>query len=218
MKKAVVLLSGGLDSSTTLYFAKKKGFECHCLIFDYGQRHRKEINAAKKIAHKAHCPQNLIKIHLPWKGSSLLDSHMVLPRKRRIFKGIPSTYVPARNTIFLSFALSYAETINAKSIFIGANVLDYSGYPDCRPRYFQAFRRLVALATREGIRDNRIKIEVPLLYLKKSEIIKLGVKLGVPYEMSWSCYEGKKRPCGICDSCKLRAKGFREAGTRDPSL
>lgn len=215
MKKAIVLLSGGLDSATTLYIAKDKGFAAHCLIFDYSQRHKKEVQAAKKVAGLAQCPFYVIKINLPWKGSSLLDKKMGLPIDR-IGREIPSTYVPARNTIFLSFALSYAEAIGAQDIFIGANVLDYSGYPDCRPQYFNAFNILAALATKCGVEDKKIKIQTPLINLKKSEIIKLGYKLGVPYQATWSCYKGGKKPCGRCDSCVLRAKGFREANKQDP--
>lgn len=217
MRKAVVLLSGGLDSTTTLYIVKNKGFQVHCLIFDYGQRHKKEVKAAKKVAKIAKCPFYVIKINLAWKGSSLLDKKMRLPMNRR-GKEIPSTYVPARNTIFLSFALSYAETIGARDIFIGANALDYSGYPDCRPRYYQAFNRLAALATRCGVEHKKIKIHTPLINLKKSQIIKLGFKLGVPYGATWSCYRGGRQPCGRCDSCVLRAKGFLEAGLSDPPL
>lgn len=218
MKKAVVLLSGGLDSATTLYAAQERGFQVHCLIFDYGQRHRREIRSAQRIAKRAHCPATVIKIRLPWKGSSLLDKKKALPQKREIFKGIPSTYVPARNTIFLSFALSYAEAIGASRIFIGANAVDFSGYPDCRPKFYQAFNKLSGLATKRGIEHKAIKIETPLIGLKKSEIIKQGLKRGVPYQLTWSCYEGGKRPCGQCDSCLIRKKGFKEAGLKDPAL
>ncbi len=218
MKKAIVLLSGGLDSTTTLYIARHKGFDVHGLAFDYGQRHKKEIQAAKKVAQLACCPLKIIKITLPWKGSSLLDKTLPLPLDKKIRKGIPSTYVPARNTIFLSFSLSYAEAIGASHIFIGANDLDYSGYPDCRPRYYQAFNVLARLATKSGVEGKEIKIQAPLIGLTKSRIIKLGLKLGVPYEATWSCYKGAKLPCGHCDSCVLRAKGFREAHAQDPLL
>ncbi len=217
MKKAVVLLSGGLDSSTALYFAKRKGYDCHCLIFDYGQRHKREVQAAKNVARSARCRFKLIKISLPWKGSSLLDKKIALPsRKAPGQSPIPSTYVPGRNTIFLSFALSYAEAAGAGHIFIGANAIDYSGYPDCRPRYFSVFNALSRLATRRGVEGRAIKIETPLIGLTKARIIELGLRLGVPYEATWSCYKGGKKPCGTCDSCVLRAKGFREAGVKDP--
>ena len=218
MKKAVVLLSGGLDSATTLYVARAFGYKTHCLIFDYGQRHRREIRQAKQIARQTHCSATFIKINLPWKGSSLLDKKMSLPRGRRVFKGIPSTYVPARNTIFLSFALSYAETIGAEAIFIGANAVDFSGYPDCRPGFYRKFNRLAAVATKRGVTRKKLKIRTPLIGLTKSAIIKLGLKLGVPYELTWSCYKGDKKPCGVCDSCLIRKKGFKEAGMKDPAL
>ncbi|MDD5538380.1 MAG: 7-cyano-7-deazaguanine synthase QueC [Candidatus Omnitrophota bacterium] len=218
MKKAVVLLSGGLDSATTLYLAMSKGFDVRALVFRYGQRHDREVRQALAIARRAKCPAHVLKIELPWKGSALLDSSKPLPQGRKQMRGIPSTYVPARNTIFLGFALSYAESIGAAHIFIGANALDYSGYPDCRPRYYKAWQGLAKLATKSGVEGRRIKIETPLLRLKKSQIIRLGIKLGVPYEMTWSCYQGAKEPCGRCDSCLLRAKGFMEAGVKDPAL
>lgn len=218
-KKAIVLLSGGLDSSTALYVARSKGYAAACLIFDYGQRHRRELESARKIVRLARAPFYVLKIAFPWRASSLLDTSMAVPVRRRIPKDeIPSTYVPARNTVFLSFALSFAEAAGARDIFIGANALDYSGYPDCRPAYFRAFGRLAALATACGVYGRNIRIQVPLIRLKKSEIITLGVELGVPYEATWSCYRGGKRPCGACDSCVLRAKGFREAGIEDPLL
>ena len=217
-KKAVVLLSGGLDSATTLYAAKVRNYQVHCLIFDYGQRHRREIRSARKVARSAHCPSTVIKISLPWKGSSLLDKKKILPQERKVFKGIPSTYVPARNTIFLSFALSYAEAIGASRIFIGANAVDFSGYPDCRPKFYEAFNKLARLATKCGIEHKAIKIETPLIGLKKYEIIKLGLRWGVPYQLTWSCYKGDNNPCGRCDSCLIRKKGFKEAGLKDPAL
>lgn len=213
-KKAVVLLSGGLDSTTTLYIARRQGYNVMCLIFDYGQRHKKEIEAAKGIAGDSY---KLIRFKLPWGGSSLIDKKMQVPKGRslrKIQRGIPSTYVPARNTIFLAFGISYAEAIGAEKIFIGANCLDYSGYPDCRPDYFKAYERLISLGTKLG----KIGIEAPLLKKTKSEIIRIGTSLGVPYELTWSCYMGGKSPCGECDSCILRAKGFREAGIPDPLL
>jgi len=213
VKKAIVLLSGGLDSATVLYFAKARGFDCSCLIFNYGQRHKKEIESAKKIAQAAGCPYEILKIALPWKGSSLLDSNINVPKKRT--SKIPSTYVPGRNIIFLSFALSFAESIGAKAIFIGAHAQDYSGYPDCRPEFYKAFSKIIAVGTKAGVEKRGIKIEAPLLNKNKAQIIKLGDKLGVPFELTWSCYRGGNVACGKCDSCYYRAKGFKESGLRD---
>ncbi len=223
-KKAVVLLSGGLDSATTLYFAKAKGFQCYCLIFDYGQRHKKEIASAKKIAQRAGCAWQIIKLSLPWKGSSLLDKKLKIPEfsnstnSINSSNSIPSTYVPARNIIFLSFALSCAEAIKASSIFIGANAIDYSGYPDCRPEFYRAFIRAVNLGTKAGVEGRGFSIFTPLIKMTKAGIIKLGTRLKVPYELTWSCYQGGRKPCGKCDSCNFRARGFQEAGYRDPLL
>jgi len=215
VKKAVVLLSGGLDSSTTLFLAKDQGYKCLCLIFDYGQRHKKEIKSAIKIAKSAKCDFRLIKINLPWGGSSLLDRKLKVPQYRNR-KTIPSTYVPGRNLIFLSFALSFAEAQKARTIFIGANQIDYSGYPDCRGEFYQALKKVIEKGTKTGVQGKPAKILTPLIDKNKSEIIRLGRKLGVPYELTWSCYSGAKTPCGKCDSCRLRAKGFKEARTRDP--
>ncbi len=206
-KKAVVLLSGGIDSTTILYYAKKQGYKCYALIFDYGQRHIREIKSAVKIAKTARVPYQIMKIDLPWKGSSLLDKNSKLPVNKKIGRTIPSTYVPGRNTIFLSFALSYAEAIGAKAIFIGANAIDFSGYPDCRPGYYRAFQKVIG----EGTKAKKIRIITPLIKLKKSQIIRLGLKLGAPLDLTWSCYRGGKKPCGVCDSCRLRERGFREA-------
>ena len=217
-KQAIVLLSGGLDSATTLYIAKRQRYDVHCLIFDYGQRHRREVGAARKIAQTARCPFDVEKIRLPWKGSVLLDKQKHLPQQRVSKYKIPTTYVPARNTIFLSFALSFAEALNADTIFIGANAIDYSGYPDCRPKYFRAFQEMANLATKRAVEGKKIHIRVPLIRLTKAQIIKRGLRLGVPYGATWSCYQGGVRPCGRCDSCQLRAKGFKEAGVDDPLL
>jgi 7-cyano-7-deazaguanine synthase len=211
MKKAVVLLSGGLDSSTTLYYAVKKGYKCRALIFDYGQRHKREVNSAIAIAERLKILYEVIRITLPWKGSALLNKKQALPANRPIkamSKNIPPTYVPARNTIFLGFALSFAEATGADAIFIGANAVDFSGYPDCRPDYYRAFRKVV----RRGTKTGKIKVITPLINMGKAQIIKLAYKLGVPVELTWSCYKGDKEPCGVCDSCKLRKKGMKELG------
>lgn len=222
-KKAIVLLSGGLDSATTLYFARSQGYKCLCLIFDYGQRHSKEIKSAKAIAKSANCQSQVIKISLPWRGSTLLDKKIIIPGRdnettRQRDSVIPSTYVPARNIIFLSFALSYAESVGASAIFIGAHVQDYSGYPDCRPEFYRAFSRVIACGTKAGVEKRRIEIKTPLINKNKAEIIKLGKRSGVPFARTWSCYQGGKKPCGKCDSCYFRAKGFQEAGINDPLL
>ncbi|MFA5116767.1 MAG: 7-cyano-7-deazaguanine synthase QueC [Candidatus Omnitrophota bacterium] len=220
-KRAVVLLSGGLDSAVGLYFAVSKGFDCYCLIFDYGQRHKKEIECAKKLARGLKCPYTVLKIDLPWKGSSLLDKRMPVPGRAGCDKkpgGIPSTYVPGRNIIFLSYALSYAEAIGAGAIFIGAHSQDYSGYPDCRPEFYRSFGRVILTGTKAGVQGKALKVHIPLIRMNKARIIRLGVRLGVPFGSTRSCYNGGKSPCGICDSCRFRAKGFREAGIKDPAL
>ncbi len=216
-KKAIVLLSGGLDSATTLYFAKSRGYKCHCLIFDYGQLHKREINAAKKIAKRADCPWQVIKVRLPWKGSALLDKKIKVPKTHSSTK-IPNTYVPGRNIIFLSFALSFAEAKGAETIFIGAHAQDYSGYPDCRPEFFRAFARVISTGTKAGVEKKKIRLETPLINMTKAGIIKLGMKLAVPFALTRSCYMGKNKPCQICDSCFYRQKGFKEAGSTDPLL
>ena len=220
-KRAVVLLSGGLDSATTLFLAKTQGFRCHCLVVDYGQRHRREIRSAQAVAKAARCPVHLIRIRLAWGGSALTDHRIGVPMGRslrEIGRGIPVTYVPARNTVFLSVATSLAETIGASAIFIGANHLDSSGYPDCRPEYYQAFHQVIRRGTRAGVEGRPIRIQVPLIRKRKGQIVRLGMKLGVPYGLTWSCYQGLARPCGSCDSCILRAKGFQEAGCIDPAI
>jgi 7-cyano-7-deazaguanine synthase len=222
MKKAIVLLSGGLDSAVTLYLAKNEGFDCRCLIFDYGQRHKREIESAKRIAKTAGCAYKILRVKLPWKGSSLLDKKVLITqqagKQRARQVDIPSTYVPGRNIIFLSFALSFAEAIGTKAIFIGAHIQDYSGYPDCREEFFQAFSRVINRGTSSGVKGKEIRISTPLISKRKSEIIKLGIRLKVPLRLTWSCYRGQSKPCGRCDSCYFRAKGFVEAGFSDPLL
>ncbi|MFC1624059.1 7-cyano-7-deazaguanine synthase QueC [Candidatus Omnitrophota bacterium] len=207
MRKAVVLLSGGMDSAVTLFYARKKGYETHCLIFDYGQRHKKEIGSAKRLARISDSRHYVLDIRLPWKRSALLDKKISVPEDRDLSSKkikIPPTYVPARNTIFLSFALSFAEAIGAKVIFIGANARDFSGYPDCRPLYYRSFNRLLGKATK----TKGIRIKTPLLYKTKKDIVNIGRKINVPFHLTWSCYKGGKRPCLKCDACRLRKKGF----------
>lgn len=217
-KNAVVLLSGGLDSATVLYYAKAKGYAPYGLIFDYGQRHKKEVSYAQQIARRAGCRFQLMRIALPWKGSSLLDRSLDVPDTRFPKPGkIPSTYVPARNIIFLSFAVSYAEAIGARAVFIGANAIDYSGYPDCRPEFFRAYQNAVARGMKTGIEQKPVRILTPLVRKTKAQIIRLGSRLNVPFEMTWSCYKGGHKPCGRCESCRLRRKGFLEAGITDPA-
>ncbi len=217
MKKAVILLSGGLDSTTTLFYAQKKGFSCHALIFDYGQRHKKEIALAKKIAQYAKCPVHCLKISLPWGGSSLIDTKLKVEVNRDLeCEEIPLTYVPGRNIIFLSYAASFAETIGAQDIFIGANAVDYSGYPDCRPVFMKAFNQAILKGLKVGDGGGRLSIKTPLINKTKSQIIKLGLSLDVPYQLTWSCYQGGSKPCRKCDSCRLRQKGFDEINRKDP--
>lgn len=215
-RKAVVLLSGGMDSATVLYYAANIGYDCRCLIFDYGQRHKKEIRLAKRIARVRGVPYEVVSFRMPWKGSALLDKRMAVPKGRHIGRKIPSTYVPSRNTVFLSFGVSYAEAIGASAVFIGANAVDYSGYPDCRPRHYRIFNELIRFGTKAGVEKRRMEVLAPLINMTKAEIVKLGRKLGVPHELTWSCYSGGKRPCLKCDSCTLRTKGFNQAGVKDP--
>ena len=218
-KRAIVLLSGGLDSATVLYVARSQGFQVQALIFDYGQRHRKEIRHAVQIAQASHCPYRMVRVSFPWQGSALLDRTLEVPEGRDdIPAEIPSTYVPARNIIFLSFAASWAETMAAQAIFIGANALDYSGYPDCRPEFFEAYDLMLKKGLKTGVEGRRLRVMVPLLKKTKAQIIRLGNKLGVPYHLTWSCYRGGRRPCGRCDSCVLRARGFAAAKVADPLL
>lgn len=219
-RKAVVLLSGGLDSAVALYAAIDKGYLCHCLTFDYGQRHKKEIEMARRLARITGSGFKTVRLRFPWKGSSLLDKHARLPLDRslkEIKRAVPSTYVPARNSIFLSMAVSFAEAICSDAVFIGAHFEDSSGYPDCRKEYLETFSRLVEIGTKRGI-EKKLRLEFPLIDKNKTEIIKLGLSLGVPFQFTWSCYKGNERPCMRCDSCILRANGFREAGIRDPLL
>jgi 7-cyano-7-deazaguanine synthase len=219
--KAVILLSGGLDSSTVLYQAKADGCACYAISFDYQQRHRRELDAARSIAKSADVVEHqVVNFDLTqWGGSALTDNSLDLPSDRSLTEmsaSIPITYVPARNTIFLSFALAYAEVIAACRVYIGVNALDYSGYPDCRPDYIAAMQEVFRLGTKQGREGNSIKIVTPLLHLKKTEIIQLGDRLGVPWAQTWSCYAGGEVACGVCDSCRLRLAAFAELGREDP--
>ncbi|HNQ34511.1 MAG TPA: 7-cyano-7-deazaguanine synthase QueC [bacterium] len=218
--KAVLLLSGGLDSATVLYWARRRRFEIHPLFFDYGQRHLRERRAAVRLARLNGLELRVVRIRFPWGGSSLLEAGRELPDSapEAIGRSIPSTYVPARNLVFLAHALSGAEALGAGSILIGANSLDYSGYPDCRPEFYRAFNRVARLGTRAGVEGRPVRVVTPLLRLSKSGIIRLGTRLGVPYQFTWSCYAGGRRPCGRCESCRLRARGFAGAGRTDPLL
>jgi len=238
-KKAVVLLSGGIDSSTTLAVVKSEGYEVYALSFDYNQRHKRELESARLVASAFGVKKHLI-IHFNLRdiGGSALTSDVEVPKRvpseKKDSPLIPVTYVPARNTIFLSFALGWAEVLEAEDIFIGANTLDYSGYPDCRPEYLWAFEDMANLATKASVEGSvRFMIKAPLVSMKKSEIIKKGVELGLDYSLTWSCYDpqpattgvqrykeenSKLIPCGLCDSCVIRAEGFREAGLKDPLI
>ncbi len=222
IKKAVVLLSGGLDSATVLAIAREEGFECYALSFDYGQRHRVELTAAKHVAEAGGAIEHRI-FTLPigeLGGSALTDTSIDVPNASGSADGdIPVTYVPARNTIFLSMALGLAEVIGARDIFIGANAVDYSGYPDCRPEFISAFERLANLATREGIEGDGFRIRAPLIEMSKADIIKKGAGLGVDYRLTVSCYNPSTdgKACGVCDSCRLRRRGFEMANVPDPT-
>ena len=220
--KAVCLLSGGLDSSTCLALAKREGYACYALTFDYGQRHRYELEAAARVAAAIGVEKRVVtRIGLAAFGGSALTADIAVPKGRsaaEMGEGIPVTYVPARNTIFLSFALAWAETLASSDIFIGVNALDYSGYPDCRPEYIEAYARMANLATRAGVEGRtRLKIHTPLIGLTKAAIVKLARDLGVPFGLTHSCYDPGPAgvPCGQCDACLLRAKGFQEAGIED---
>lgn len=219
-KKGVVLLSGGLDSSTVLAIAQSEGFDCHVLSFDYGQRHNAELVAAKAIVEVEKLTHRVINLDVDlFKGSSLTDQTLTVPSSGVESDDIPNTYVPARNTLFLSFALAYAESIGAQDIFIGANAVDYSGYPDCRPEYLESYEKMANLATKLGVEGHKITIHAPLLYLTKEGIIKKGLSLGVDYSLTVSCYsaDDQGRACGLCDSCHFRRKGFEQLGVCDPT-
>lgn len=225
MTKAVVLLSGGLDSATALAEAKEAGFECYALSFDYGQRHTVELDAARRVAMALGVAGHVVsRIDLRRFGGSALTSDIDVPKGRDVdhmAEGIPITYVPARNTVFLSFALAWAETLPATDIFIGINAVDFSGYPDCRPEFLRAFEEMANLGTRLGAEGGRrIEIHAPLMSMNKAQIITRGVQLGVDYALTSTCYDPTEqgRPCGACDSCLLRAKGFADAGLTDPLL
>ncbi|WP_108124819.1 7-cyano-7-deazaguanine synthase QueC [Saccharospirillum mangrovi] len=218
-KKAVVLLSGGLDSTTVLAHAKAEGYDTYALSFNYGQRHDAELDAAKRIASAMGVIEHkVVPIDLASLGGSALTDHSIdVPTEAS--EGIPVTYVPARNTVFLSIALGWAEVLEAQNIFIGVSAVDYSGYPDCRPEYIEAYERLANLATRMGVEGRTIKIHTPLIELSKAETVQLGSRLGVDYSLTVSCYQANEagEACGRCDSCRLRQKGFAEAGLADPT-
>lgn len=219
MKKAIVLVSGGLDSATCLAIATAKGYSCYALSFDYGQRSVSELDAAKRVVSaNTVVDHKVIQLKMgEFGGSALTDTNIDVPEIES--EGIPVTYVPARNTIFLSYALAWAEVVDATAIFIGVNALDYSGYPDCRPEYIEAFQKLIDLATKVGVEGQRIALETPLINLSKAEIIKTGEGLGVNYGLTVSCYQADDlgRACGVCDSCRLRKKGFKDADAADPT-
>ena len=215
----IVLLSGGLDSATVLAHAKAQGYDCYALSFDYGQRHAIELDCAKRIAVALGAEQHVVaKIDLRIFGGSALTSEIEVPKEET--EGIPITYVPARNTIFLSFALAWAEVLGAHDIFIGVNSVDYSGYPDCRPEYIAAYENMARLATKAGVEGQQVKIHAPLVSLTKPEIIKLGLANGVDFSMTTSCYDPgpNGEPCRECDSCRIRIKGFQYLGLTDPRL
>ncbi|MEX2151858.1 MAG: 7-cyano-7-deazaguanine synthase QueC [Gemmatimonadaceae bacterium] len=222
MSKAVVLLSGGLDSTTTLAVARRDGLEPYAMTFRYGQRHEIEVEAAQRLARAAHVADHMVvDIDLRTFGASALTSHIAVPKNRpddQLGHGVPITYVPARNTIFLSFGLAWAEVLGARDIYVGVNAVDYSGYPDCRPEYIAAYERMANLATRAGVEGNGVRIRAPLIDLSKADIIRLGTSLGVDYSLTTSCYDPTVHgvACGHCDSCLLRLKGFAEAGIKDP--
>ncbi|HEX5229199.1 MAG TPA: 7-cyano-7-deazaguanine synthase QueC [Bryobacteraceae bacterium] len=218
-KPAVCLLSGGLDSATCLAYARREGYRCYALSFDYGQRHRTELDAAARVARSlGAAAHRVVSIDLRAFGGSALTDDIAVP-KAGVGEGIPVTYVPARNTVFLSLALACAEVLGSSDVFIGVNAIDYSGYPDCRPEFIEAFEKMANLATKAGVEGRtHLKIHTPLIRLSKGEIIQLGAKLGVDFGLTHSCYDpdGRGRSCGLCDSCRLRLKGFADAGLKDP--
>jgi len=218
MKKAVILLSGGLDSTICMSEAKKEGFELYPISFDYGQKHNRELDCAKSIAKHYNVAKHLIiETNMDAIGGSALTDKLEVPEGDVNREDVPSTYVPARNLIFLSYALGYAEVVGAKAIYIGVNAVDYSGYPDCRPEFINRFQDLADYSTKAGAIDGlEIKIETPLIELTKGEIVKLGLQNKAPLHLSTSCYNGREKACGTCDSCKLRLKGFEDAGFIDP--
>lgn len=220
MKKAVVLLSGGLDSATCLAVARSQGFECYCLSFNYGQRHCAELVAADRVVKAMGAAEHrVLNFGLAqFGGSALTDTNIAVPIDG-VQPGIPVTYVPARNTIMLSLALAWAEVLGSRDIFVGVNAVDYSGYPDCRPEYIAAFEQMANLATKAGVEGAKLHIHAPLINLSKAEIIRRGVALGVDYGLTVSCYQAddQGRACGICDSCRLRSEGFAAAGISDPT-
>jgi 7-cyano-7-deazaguanine synthase len=219
MKRAVVLVSGGLDSATVLAIAASEGWSCHALSVDYGQRHRAELDAAARVASALGAVEHrVVRVDLgAFGGSALTDSAIAVPRAPSA--GIPVTYVPARNTIFLALALAHAEVVEADAIFVGVNAVDYSGYPDCRPEFLAAFERLANLATKRAVEGHPIAIEAPIVRLSKAQIVRRGHELGVDYAMTVSCYDADEqgRACGECDACRLRREGFRAAGLADPT-
>lgn len=219
MKRAVVLLSGGLDSATVLAMARAQGFQCYALSVDYGQRHHAELAAARRVAHGLGAHEHrVIRIDLTaFGGSALTDASIAVPEQAT--SGIPSTYVPARNTIMLSLALAWAEVLGSQDIFIGVNAVDYSGYPDCRPAFIAAFEQMANLATKAAVEGKPLKLHAPLMEMSKAEIIRQGNLLGVDYALTVSCYQADEhgRACGRCDSCRLRREGFRSAGIPDPT-
>jgi 7-cyano-7-deazaguanine synthase len=219
-KKAVVLVSGGLDSATTLSIAQQAGYDCHAISFDYGQRHRCELEAAQQVTQRAGVKMHK-RVFLDLNeigGSALTDATLAVPKQGS--EGIPITYVPARNTVFLALALGWAEVLEAYDIFIGVNAVDYSGYPDCRPQFIQAFERLANLATRAGVEGKHFSIHAPLIHLTKAQIIQRGISLGVDYGLTISCYDpdASGAACGQCDACRLRREGFQAAGVEDPTI
>jgi len=215
--EAVVLVSGGLDSATTLAMAQADGYECHALAVDYGQRHRSELEAARRVAAAAGVPLKILPLDLRAIGGSALTDDIAVPEGGT--EGIPVTYVPARNTILLSLALGYAEVLGAEHIFIGVNAVDYSGYPDCRPEFIAAYQAMARLATKAGVEGGELTVHTPLIHLTKAEIIQRGNQLGVDYALTVSCYQADAggRACGVCDSCRIRREGFRAAGVPDPT-